>query len=68
MDALDRTWRRAVRPAWGSDGTIIFVGELEGLRKKGNDALKAAKLKYSVLVGLSSGLDSNIFDIFADPI
>lgn len=32
---------------------IIFVGELEGLResrKKGNDALKAAKLKYSVQV------------------
>lgn len=51
--ALDRNWRKAVRPAWGSDGTIVFMGELDGLReskKKNNDALKAAKLKYFVQV------------------
>ncbi|KAH8149492.1 uncharacterized protein LAJ45_06572 [Morchella importuna] len=51
-NALDRSWRKAVRPAWGHDGTLIFVGELEGLRqtrRKGGDTdLKAARLKFPV--------------------
>lgn len=44
----------------------MFMGELDGLResrKKGNDALKAAKLKYSVQVCFLEGYDGDIWQV-----
>lgn len=37
LDTQDLDWRKAVRPCWGPEGMIIYMGQLEALRVRKNE-------------------------------
>ncbi|EWC44598.1 hypothetical protein DRE_06679 [Drechslerella stenobrocha 248] len=48
----DREWRQCIRPSWGPNSELVYVGTIEGGRSRGfgdikTSKTKKAKLKYS---------------------
>jgi len=47
LEGDDQAWRKAVRPAWGPEGIIVHMGQLEPLRvRKSEGSLSIAKLNF----------------------
>lgn len=52
----EKAWRKAVRPCWAPDGSLIFAGDLEGLKapvRRTGHSLRIAKLNYGVKVSFA---------------
>ncbi|KAI5777498.1 nuclear protein 96-domain-containing protein [Geopyxis carbonaria] len=50
LEDTEQQWRKAVRPVWSRDGTLIYMGQLEGLpmNRKNDDCLRVAKVDYGL--------------------